>query len=719
MADKKSLFDKYKIVGTDGNEKSAADYVPEVIGGETIEIPEEELPVVESLTGLPAQIKGAMENASTSNESKPTVFEAPKLEEKVFESEPVWEAHIPVKEELTVVEEAAEPEIEEVPEVVPEIHNREEEEFVFDAPAMPTVAEESVEEKFEFSNIKLPDNLFDDVIEEPTPQAVEPDESDLFEMPIAPSMEASVCEPVTEIPSLEQSGQEFNITFSPESDEKYISEAPIAPPVFVAPTEAPLKKKKEKQPKPPKAPKPPKEKKIKEPKPPKVKKEKSSKPDDGETLPPEPLTMKDHLTFILAIVALVLAIVFICVKYFPSNRGSDEPTTEPTTAVSGKLAGIQIQREGLLAQLVQSDIDNVFYAFSSTYELQYFQYQNGKMEPVKPTGTVTTEVDMGNETLPVTIDYVQVGDKVFGIGLFRGDQNPGVYFYNMVMFKLTNLPQGYGSAGKALLLAKPALTSNEQTEVLTQKNAVWTESFTIDLNSGKTTRFLSNVNRNIDPTTGAYVASFCVLTNNGYTSAASGKIPFLSGREYDANSGKRDWFIKNGNSESVFIKDVYSDYVLMDGNAVVYLKASGSTGFNVMRRENGQTSELFSFYGKLETGYLYENEYFLDKINGTLYNVKTGEEKALVGYRMTNPEMMSVSPDGRYLVVLGTVNSIMDYQIHIFDLETGDYAKYADENFSQHTNLSFIDSKTFIYTSLDPNRGFEYVILDAEKAFKK
>ena len=134
-------------------------------------------------------------------------------------------------------------------------------------------------------------------------------------------------------------------------------------------------------------------------------------------------------------------------------------------------------------------------------------------------------------------------------------------------------------------------------------------------------------------------------------------------------------------------------------------------------RNTKEEKIVFSLYGSFGADYLYHEEYILDKLNGNLYNVKTGEEIALAGYKMSNAEMMSVSPDGRYLVVLGTVNSVADYHVHIFDLKKNDYAKYEDLNFSQHYNLAFVENTKVMYVAVDPNQGYEHVILDVSKAF--
>lgn len=473
----------------------------------------------------------------------------------------------------------------------------------------------------------------------------------------------------------------------------------------------PEKKKKEKAPKQPKEKetreqKQPKEKKLKEPKPEKVKKEKPPKEpkQPKEKKPREPLNKKDFATIGIAVFALLLVVVFAVVKFAPESEiGTD--FTETTTLAEDKLASIQIVRDGVAVNLVQTDIPDVFYGYSSTYELQYYQYKDNKMIPVKSTGTVNATIDMGNETIPVKIDYVELGGKIFGTGLFVANKSENVYFYDMIAFQLVNLPKGYSEEGKALLLA----TTNKN--VLTQKVTLWPESFVVDLETGKTSRFLKVINRNIDITTGAGVEDFCMLTNEGYN--ASGKIPFITAREYEASSGQLDIFIKSGKDEKLFANDIYGKFLLTDGNSVIFMRKTDK-GFDVIRKTGEDETVTGSFYGTMGTNYMYSGDYIFNKNDGKLYNLKTGDVKNVIGYRMS-AEMMSVSPDGKYLVMLGTVTNMMDYQVHIFNLETGEYTKLKDDNYSSHSNLTFINDTTAMYMVLDPNQGYEYVVLDMNK----
>lgn len=469
------------------------------------------------------------------------------------------------------------------------------------------------------------------------------------------------------------------------------------------------KVKKVKEPKQPKEkkvkePKQPKEKKIKEPKQPKPKKEKAPK----EKKEREKLNKKDFITIGIAVFAVLMIALVVGFNFFTrEDLNVDNP--ESTTVGTGeKLSDVQISHSTVGRNIVQSDIPDIFFGFSeSDYTLQYYQYTNNKMTAVKSNETVKTSVNMGNEEIPVTIDYVKLGDKIFGMGLFKADQNQDVYFYKMLVFKLVNLPKGYEQEGKALLLA------TESDNALTQKDILWTESFVVDLNTGKTERFLKITNRTISMS-GAGVADFCMLTSDGYNST-SGQIPFISGRKYELNSGKQDIFVKNGAKEELLISDVYGKFLLMDGNDIIFMRKNG-VSFDVVRWTNGEEKVIRNYPGSMSSDYLLTDHYIFNKETGMLYDLLTGEEKLVAGYRIS-AEMVEISPDGKYLVMLGTVKNMMDYQVHIFNLSTGDYSAYEDKNYSKHSNLAFINNTTAVYVVVDPNKGYESVALDVSKAF--
>lgn len=556
-------------------------------------------------------------------------------------------------------------------------------------------------------------------VKEPKPPKVKKEKKKKWEVQIVEDYSAEISEEIAvpETPEVEEIKTET--TEKTRRTEEIVLPAIKSVKQISGTTEKQKKEKKEKAPKEKKVkePKLPKEKKTKDPKPvkekkekaekvPKVKKEKTPKEpkQPKEKKPREPMSNKDYFTIGIVALALVLVAVFAVVKYVPDSD-VDTDFTETTTESQDKLASVQTSREGVAHNLIQSEIPDVFYGFSSDYKLQYYQYKDNKMAPVKSTGSVNATVDMGNQKIPVTIEYVELGGNIFGTGLFVANKAENVYFYDMLAFQLVNLPKGYEQEGKALLLATTSKNA------LTQKVTLWPESFVVDLKTGATSRFLKVINRNIDITTGAGVEDFCILTNESY--GASGTIPFISAREYEAGSGQQDIFIKNGKDEKLYVSDVYGKFLLTDGKSVIFMRKTDK-GFDVIRKTGEEEKITASFYGAMSTNYMHAGDYIFNKNDGKLYNLLTGEEKTVVGYRMS-PEMMAVSPDGKYLVMLGTVVNMMDYQVHIFNLQTGDYTKFKDENYSSHSNLTFINNTTAVYMVLDPNQGYEYVALDVTK----
>lgn len=482
--------------------------------------------------------------------------------------------------------------------------------------------------------------------------------------------------------------------------------------------EAPIDKKESKR----KKEKAPKEKKVKELKATKEKKPKKEKKKR------EPLEKKDIVTIFVAIVATVLVAVTGFFAYFnsrPTERKIEivskisflgkifpqyavNPEESGTGNEKYNLADIQIARDGVFANLVQTDFPGVFYGINTDYSVQYYQYNKSQVVPVKYTDTVDIKVDMGSDVLNVKMNYIKSGEYVSGISVFTANSDSDVnYFYSFVVFKLTVLPLKYQKDGHALLLAstdKSALEGN---------NVLWTESFDVDLKSGTVTRFLSVVNRNIDEK-GAGVSDFCILNEAGYT-ASTQKIPFITAREYPTNSGMQDIFVKNGNKEELLASNIYGKYFAVDSTTVAYLRKT-ETGFDVIHNVDGTEKIQRSFYGFMGTAYSTNGKYILSKEDGRLFNILTCKDYSLVGYSMDASSFI-VSSDDRYVVMMGTVKNAIDYQIHIFDLQTGEYVKFQDKNYAPHGTLCFVDNKTVLYTAVEPNQGYEYVLLDVEKAF--
>lgn len=504
--------------------------------------------------------------------------------------------------------------------------------------------------------------------------------------------------------AVDESGDDnnFNLTLLTEDEETVIPED--------SKTKTGKKEKKTKEPKPVKEkkikePKPVKDKKTKEPRALKENKAKKSAKENKDLPFEEQLTKKDHITFALVLFTLVVAIAFVCIKFI-IPLGNDE-VENPTPVIKiENISKICTHKEDVSVQYLQSDIKDVFYSWSPENAVQYYQYDDKKLKAISPFGNTTAKVKMAEEELSVSIEYVKVGDSVFGIGLFSVDQIEEESAYKKIVLKMTDLPVGYKEEGKALLLA------TVETGDTLGKYSRWTDSFVVEIESGKTTRFLANSKTDV-----AEAVSYSVLSDEAYM-MSDGKIPFFTTRNYEAISGKRDIFIKDGSKEYVVAEDVYGNYVFIEGGTIIYLK-SAESGFNVVKKDSEDEIVVFNLSGDLNANYLCYNEFLLNKNSGKLYNVKTGAEIQIKDYKMLNPESISVSADGKNLVVLGTEKSIVDYKLYIVNPETGECIKYEDTNISKHTDVMFINDTVLIYTAVSPEKGYENVIVDIAKANKK
>ena len=476
----------------------------------------------------------------------------------------------------------------------------------------------------------------------------------------------------------------------------------------------PPKEKKIKEPKPPKEkkikePKPPKEKKVKEPKPPKEKKVKEPKPPKEKKAKKakEPMTKRDWATVIAMVLAAICASLLILFKFFPDvfvkapSGGGNNPVKDITPTVDS----IEILRKGTGTNtLVAADIPNIYFGITSDGEVNYYRIDKNFVNEISATGKIDTSIDLGNQTIPVTINYVETEAGKFGMGLFRADQNENIYFYDTMIFKLTELPKEYKEENKVLLLA----TTNQN--AMTQKDVIWTESFVLNMADGTVKRFLSDINRTLNDK-GAGVDTFCMINSAGYTSQTT-KIPFISSRQYGPDENKKDVFIKEGKKETLLGTNIFGKYLLYDNESVVYFQRDEGS-FNVVKNKDGKEEIVTKLYGPSADYFVIDN-YILNKTDGRLINLFTGEEKILMGYKMA-PELAKISPDGKYLVTIGTVKSVLDYRIYIFNLETGDYYEYKEKNLTIHSNLEFVDNTTVVFSAADPETSSETVLIDLTK----
>lgn len=548
----------------------------------------------------------------------------------------------------------------------------------------------------------------------------------------------------------ENENEDYGKYFYSEAEE--IAEEPeIEVPAPVVKKEK-VKKAKAEKPKKEKTEKEPKQKKVKEEKvkPEKVKKEKAEKPKKEkkvkppkEPKPKDKFNKKDFFTILLVAVAVVAVVIFM--KYKKAPLTQEQPTAESTTGKAMVSDAVAENDSFPYMSLLESDIPGLFYAISADYQVQYFNYQNGEYVPVLPNGTVKANVLLGKGgiVVPAEIDYIRINNKIFGFGIFYIDEENQDQFddsfkqifshYGMMVFKLTNLPDNFNKLGKALLLMSHEKTEAGVTKALQENDILWHDIYEItmpkeDSNTtpiSVTQTYFDNANRDFVVDANGMALPYYRLdhfqVHEDFYKTKASYFPFLTCRNSNVGQVKQDIYIKTDSGEKLFVENVYhGEHSILDGESIIFMRKNG-VGFDIYRKDyskGGVDAEevLIKQYSRNINEFIFRGEYIFDQRSGKIYNMLTGEEKALLGYKM-EVSQFEISPDGKYVVMMGEVSSVMDYQVHIFNLETGEYIKYVDENFSVHSNLAFINETTFIYTALDPRseHGNTYTIIDISK----
>ena len=398
---------------------------------------------------------------------------------------------------------------------------------------------------------------------------------------------------------------------------------------------------------------------------------------------------KNVLTVLLVLVAAAAAVAVWWLYQNPQQQGGTD-----TGSLSESLDSVLVTRKITNIPFMATDLDHVFYTADTE---------------IAPTGTMDLTVPLSGQQIPVKISYVERDGILTGFGLFTSNgADNGVYIYNFVMFKVCNLPAAYAADGKCLLLAH----TNQQNAYT--MDTVWEEAYVLNRADGTTQRFLSENNRTLG-INGAVRSDFCMITDTALT-AQTAVIPFLSARGRDQSNDENavfDIYVKNGEKETLAAQNGIGRYVKpLENGAFAFIRKTDG-GFETVKSENGTETVISSFYAGFGTACIRSGDWILSKEDGRVYSTYEARSYTPTGYKI-NPLVFAVSPDEKYIVMAGTVANALDYQIYVYNTETGKYATFTETNYAAHNNMRFLDNTTVAYYVLNVD-GYENVVLDVSK----
>ena len=409
------------------------------------------------------------------------------------------------------------------------------------------------------------------------------------------------------------------------------------------------------------------------------------------------------LTGVLALLA-VAAVIFTAVFYFHSNTRNKKK--EETRNDVTSLADITLSSKLTAVPYVQTDIDGIVYTANSSGTILFYEFNGKDYAPITETGSMEIFVSLSGQQIPVKLHYIERDGKLTGYGVYTVNESDSVYIYDFMLCKITNLPKGYEQDGKCLLVA------NTDIDEVYSNNPVWEETFILDRASGKLTRFLSDGNRMVD-TNGAVRADFATVTDREINSS-SAVIPFFTSRAYEASlTLKTDLYIKNKNKEALAVKDVLDKYTkITDDGGIIYLKAI-TGGFAAMKYLDGKSTTVNEFYSTYGEQYIRSGDWIISREDGRIYSTYSDKVIELEQF-VINPSDFAVSPDGTYVVLIGMAANAADYQIWIFNTQTGEFKNFSDDDYSRHYSLHFINNEAVCFYTVTAE-GYSEKIIDVSK----
>ncbi len=290
-----------------------------------------------------------------------------------------------------------------------------------------------------------------------------------------------------------------------------------------------------------------------------------------------------------------------------------------------------------------SDLDGIYYTATTDGKIDFYEYSGDGFVPCTlEKKEISVKIKASYESIPVKVHYVAKDGKTFGCGVFTSDMDSSVEVYSYAFVKLTEKPDGYGEG--YLLLA------DFDRDNFYNPNKLWSEIYSINLESGKTSTYVSDNTRLIDKS-GAFRSDWTLLTDDFIENLGSAKY-FLSSRYYNSDDkGKRAdvMVLSNAYRPSVVVSDILGLWFVNDGNGMHYLKKTDGGFANIVNIGNSETV-LATFEGDYYTDYLQDGKYLVDKKALTVTDLLTGAVTTFGKTDITAADRVSVSPDGTRFV---------------------------------------------------------------------
>lgn len=359
---------------------------------------------------------------------------------------------------------------------------------------------------------------------------------------------------------------------------------------------------------------------------------------------------KNKVPYYIASAMTVLAAASVGVLMYSGGLNPSATPAEPTTVIEQadtvQSAQQFAKRTAVDYPLMQTDLDGVFLSANPYGLFEFFEVQDGAFVPCADTQTMDIKVTCSHQEIPTKLYYIEREGRVTGYGLFLTTlYEDDVRLYDYAFFHLTEMPEGYGT-GKMLLV-------DFDESDFAKADKTYTEVFSFDMATGKSTRMTSDNGRTVD-NLGRLRTDWAQM--NDALLRLGGEKLYLSGRNYQLDSATADIIRNNdtSNQKPTWIASGIWEQWMHTENGTLYYAKETESGFELYSMDStGKEQKLGAYAGSID-GYLFSGDYMLEKNTLALKRISTDENKGILKSDAIHalPTDFAVSADGTKAAVL-------------------------------------------------------------------
>lgn len=417
--------------------------------------------------------------------------------------------------------------------------------------------------------------------------------------------------------------------------------------------------------------------------------------------------MKKGRLITTIIVLTVAAAALIFTVFVGTGTDLDKLKSDISNSFSGSGVGfgkLKATDINTKTPIMQTDFSDIFYTIDTEKgnAVSFYRYDDNKLSPVEPTGTVPVSVTYSGQTLTANVSYILRDGKITGYGLYT---QSGVY--NYAFFKLKTLPTSHQIDENEYLLLIDTDADN-----FYEKNKSYDISFYYSLADGKTSNFVYDVNATVG-LDGKISDTYAMFTDEAIESAKN-MIPFFTSRYYASSSLDKKFDVDIDNKERAaitrLVRKAHYKYARVTDDGTVFLRKT-KTGFNSILIPSLNADEIVikSFTGDYETNYIRYGDYVINKETCVVTNLITGESMQAESRDIVTVKYLAVSTDGTKAVIAGE-KADGEQMIFFKDFSAGSAKKISGKNLftSANANFSFIGSEAVFYNKPSSDSGNVY-----------